>query len=387
MQKINFVNFLKIRGGYGVSGNQTNRYASLARVGSNTSYVFGDGGSTVYGQQVSSLENPNLKWERTIGMNIGADFTVLNNRLTGNIDLYNNNTYDLLFNVAIPAMTGFNQISTNLGQINNKGFELSLSYKVIDRKDFKWTSTLNVWANKNKIVTLTGVDADKNGVEDDLVSSGLFIGKPIKQIFDYKADGIYQLTDTRLPGFQIGSLRVVDQNGDGVINGSDRTFLGNQDPLYKFSFLNSVTYKSFTLSAFINSIQGGNDGFLGNNMRIYFRDDNAVRNNELNAVDYWSPRNPNGTFPRIISGSHSTVEPNLYQSRTFIRLQDVSLSYAMPAKIISKLKAQAVNVYVSGKNLATWTNWKGWDPETGQGLLLDGRPVLKAITVGVHVTY
>ena len=387
MQKVSLINFLKLRGGYGVSGNQTNRYASLSRVGSNTSYVFGDGGSTVFGQQVSSLENPNLKWERTIGMNIGADFTMLNNRLSGTLDFYNNNTYDLLFNVAIPAMTGFNLISTNLGQINNQGVEASLTYKVIDRKDFKWSSTLNVWANKNKIITLTGVDANKDGIEDDLVSSGLFIGKSIQTIFDYKANGIYQLADTRLAGFQVGSLRVVDLDNNSVINASDRMFLGKQEPLYKFSFFNTLTYKSFTLSAFLNSIQGGSDGYLGNNTRIYYRDDNAVRNNDLNGVDFWSPRNPNGTYPRIISGSHSTVEPNLYKSRSFIRLQDVSLSYAMSPKVISKIKAQAINVYISGKNLATWTDWKGWDPETGQGLLLDGRPVLRAITLGVHVTY
>jgi hypothetical protein len=154
------------------------------------------------------------------------------------------------------------------------------------------------------------------------------------------------------------------------------------------------------MSFFVNSVQGGKDGYLGNNMRLYYREDNSVRNNELNQVDFWSPRNPNGKYPRITSGSHSKVEPNLYEDRSFIRLQDVSLSYDLPQKLIGKLKAQAINIYVSGKNLITWTDWEGWDPETmvpvvrnnanteiPNGLLLDGRPALRAFTFGIHITY
>lgn len=387
MQNIKALNFLKLRAGYGVSGNQTLRYQSLSRVGTNTSYVFGDGGATTFGQQVNSLENPNLKWEKTKGLNFGVDFGFWANRLTGSLDYYNNNTNDLLFDVAIPAITGFNLITTNLGKINNVGFEAGVTYKIVNKKDFTWSASYNFWLNTNKIVTLTGVDANKDGVEDDLISSGLFIGKSIQAIFDYKADGIYQLTDTRLPGFQVGSYRVVDLDKNNDITAADRMFLGKQEPAYRMSLYNTLTYKQFSLSFFLNSIQGGKDGYLGNNMRLYYREDNSVRNNELNAVDFWSPRNPDGKYPRIISGSHSKVEPNLYESRSFVRLQDVSLSYNLPARILGKIKAQAINVYVSGKNLATWTNWEGWDPETGQGLILDGRPVLRAVTFGLHITY
>lgn len=387
MENVKAVNLLKLRTGYGMSGNQTAAYKSLSRVLTNSSYVFGDGGTTAFGQQVNTLENPNLKWERTKGINVGIDFGLLNNRLTGSLDYYNNNTFDLLFDVTIPAVTGFNVISTNVGKINNKGFEAALTYRVVDNKDWKWSSTFNFWANTNTIKSLTGVDANGDGKEDDLISSGLFIGKSIQTIFDYKQDGIYQLTDTRLPGFQIGSYRVVDANASGTITSDDRMFLGKQEPAYRFSWYNTVSYKNFALSVFVNSIQGGKDGYQGNNTRIYFRDDNAVRNNELNGVDFWSPRNPGGTFPRIINGNHSTVEPNRYISRSFIRLQDVSLAYNLPAKMLSKIKASAVSVYVSGKNLATFSDWKGWDPETGQGLLLDGRPVMRAITFGIHVNY
>ncbi len=387
MENVNGVNFLKLRIGYGGSGNQTQRYQSLARVSTNSSYVYGDGGGTAFGQQIISLENPNLKWERTKGMNMGLDFTLLNNRLTGSLDYYNNNTEDLLFPVRIPFVTGFDTIMTNLGKINNKGFEAGLTYKIMNKKNFNWSATFNFWANTNKIISLTGQDANGDGIEDDLISSGLFIGKSIQTIFDYKADGIYQIGETRLPGFQTGSFRVVDLDKSSTITAADRMFIGRVEPAYRFSLFNTLNYKNFAVSFFINSIQGGKDGYLGNNARSYFREDNSVRNNEFTATDFWSPRNPNGKYPRNISGSRSSIDPALYESRSFVRLQDVSLSYNLPAKILGKIKAQAINVYVSGKNLATWSKWDGWDPETGQGLLLDGRPVLRAFTVGIHVTY
>ena len=399
MSDVGFVNMLKLRAAYGESGNQTSRYSSLSRVGTNSSYVFGDGSGTAFGQQVNSLSNPNLKWERTKGLNIGVDFTILDG-LGGSLDYYNNNTYDLLFDVTIPAITGFNTISTNLGKIQNTGFEAALTYQIMKKKDFTWSVSANFWTNTNEIKSLTGVDANGDGKEDDLVSSGLFIGKSISAIFDYQADGIYQLNDPLLPGFQTGSYRVVDLDKNNDITAADRMFLGRQEPAYRLSFYNNLTYKGISLTFFINSIQGGKDGYLANNVRLYYRDDNAIRNNELTAVDFWSPRNPDGKYPRIISGSHSKVEPPLYESRSFVRLQDVSLSYNLPNKIIQKIKAQAVNFYVSGKNLATWTDWEGWDPETlvpitvngvttdqPNGLRLDGRPALRAFTFGVHITY
>ncbi len=393
MANVSLVNLLKLRLTYGVSGNLTNRYFSLSQVGSNSSYVFGDGAGTAFGQQVNTLSNPNLKWERTKGLNVGVDFNMLNNRLTGSLDYYNNNTNELLFNVTIPAITGFNIISTNIGQIHNTGVEAALTYQIIKKKDLNWSATFNFWQNTNEIVRLTGIDANGDGKEDDLISSGLFIGKSIQAIFDYKAGPIYQLADTRLPGFQVGSLSVFDPNKDGVINSTDRVFIGRQEPAYRMSLYNSISYKEFSLSFFLNSIQGGKDGYLGNNIRLNYRDDNNIRNNDLNGVNYWSPRTPNAKYPRIISGNHSTVEPNLWESRSFIRLQDISLSYSLPAKLIGKIKAEAINFYISGKNLITWTNWDGWDPEglnsdgVVQGLILNARPVLKGFTVGLHITY
>jgi len=131
MKNVKPVDFLKLRAGYGTIGNQTSRYTSVARVstGNTYSYVYGDGGTTAFGQQVTSLGNDNLKWERTTGLNLGVDFTLFNSKLSGSLEYYNNKTKDLLYSVAIPAVTGFGSISTNLGQINNTGLRLRLRVK------------------------------------------------------------------------------------------------------------------------------------------------------------------------------------------------------------------------------------------------------------------
>ncbi|HEX6429423.1 MAG TPA: SusC/RagA family TonB-linked outer membrane protein, partial [Niastella sp.] len=193
MKDVSLVNYLKLRAGYGLSGNQTPRFLSIPRVNTSAAYVFGDAAGTVVGQQVATLGNANLKWERTRGFNVGVDFTLLNNRLNGNIDAYFNKTTDLLYSIALPEITGFPNIQTNIGELRNNGLEAMISYKVLDQKDLNWTTTLNIWTNKNKIITITGTDANKDGVEDDLISSNLYIGKARNAIYDYQLDGIYQI--------------------------------------------------------------------------------------------------------------------------------------------------------------------------------------------------
>lgn len=375
---------LKLRASYGVAGNQTPRYSSLSRVEPNAAYVFGDGGSTQNGQQVTSLPNPNLKWERTKGINLGLEFTVWKNRLSGVIEYYNTRTTDLLYAVNIPTVTGFNLIQSNIGQLNNQGFELSLNSKNINTPNFQWNSTFNFSRNQNKIVKLLG-DLNGDGIEDDLPQSGLFIGQPLAAIYDYQTNGIWQISDKIPAGYSPGTYRIVDQNGDNVISPADRKILGSGSPAYRFSILNTFQYKNFTLSVFLNSIQGGSNSFLGANSPTLTRNSNTIRFNYLQGIDYWSPDNPDGKYSRSILAS--TISPPLYQNRSFIRLQDVSLAYKFTGKFIERMKVQNINLFVSGRNLATWTNWEGWDPETNQGLINNGRPVFKGYSVGLNVTF
>jgi TonB-linked SusC/RagA family outer membrane protein len=384
--KVSWVDNLKLRTGYGVVGNQTARYSSLARVDPNAAYVFGDGGSTQFGQQVGSLPNPDLRWERTGGLNVGLEFGLLKNRLSGVIEYYNTRTTNLLYRVNIPNITGFGDILTNIGQLNNHGYELSLNSRNINGKNFQWSSTLNFARNVNKVVKLLG-DRNGDGIEDDLPQSGLFIGQPSTVVYDYETNGIWQIGERIPAGYSPGTYRIVDQNGDGVINNAnDRKILGSTAPAYRVSFLNKFQYKDFTITAFLNAVQGGNNNYLATNTPRIVRDDNAIRNNYLSGTDFWSPSNPGGKYPSSIISS--TISPSFYQSRSFVRLQDVSLSYNFKGTLIQRLKLQNLNVFLSGRNLVTWTNWEGWDPETpGQGLITDGRPVLRGYSLGLNVTF
>jgi len=387
MQNIDFVNNLKFRASYGVSGNQTPRYSSLARLITRPAYVFGEGSSPAFGQELTSLANPNLRWEKTKGLNIGADFGLFNNRLSGSVDVYRSITDDLLFSVRIPYLTGFNSIQTNVGSVKNSGVEFSLTGDLIRTQDFTWTTTINFSKNRNTILSLTGEDADGDGVEDDLIQSGLFIGKSINTIYDYQTDGIYQLGDTDIPdGYGPGTYRVVDQNGDGEINqADDRVFIGTSDPDFRASLLSTFSYKNLSLSVFFNSIQGGNNTYLSSNDNALYRDSNTLFRNLISGIDYWSPQNPDGE--NALSPFRPGIAGTRYQDRSFVRLQDVNLRYKFDSKLLERLFIADLSIFLSGKNLMTWTDWKGWDPETGQGLTAGGRPVLKGYSLGINLSF
>lgn len=382
--KADWVDQLKLRAGYGAVGNQTPRYTSLARVNTSASYVFGDGGGTQFGQEVASLPNPNLRWERTTGLNMGLEFTVLKSRLSGTVEYYNTSTTDLLYEVALPTITGFGVIQSNVGELNNKGYELALNSRNINVSSFQWNTTLNFSRNVNKVVKLLG-DGNGDGVEDDLPQSGLFIGQPLDVIYDYQTNGIWQIGEQIPAGYSPGTYRIVDQNGDGTINLDDRIILGSGAPAFRIGLLNNFQYKNFSLSVFLNSIHGGSNSYLAGNTPRMIRDDNQVRNNHISGIDFWTPSNPDGRYPRSIVAA--TIQPAMYQNRGFVRLQDVSLSYKLAGKFLEPLKLQSINLFLSGRNLATWTKWEGWDPETNQGLTTNGRPVLKGYSAGLNVTF
>ncbi|KJD34828.1 membrane protein [Tamlana nanhaiensis] len=386
MENADWLNNFKLRASYGTSGNQTSRYSSLARVGTRAAYVFGDGGTTAFGQELNSLENSDLRWEITTGLNVGADFSLFTSRLRGSVDVYRNITDDLLFSVRIPYLTGFSNIQTNVGKIKNSGVEVSLTGDIVRSDNFTWTATANFSTNKNEILELTGVDEDGDGVEDDLIQSGLFIGKSINAIYGYENDGIMQIGEENVVGgIRPGEYKIVDQNGDGEITqADDRTFLGKGDPDFRASLLNTFKYKNFSLSLFFNAIQGGSDSYIARNDNALFRNANTLYQNKISGTDWWSPQNPDGLNALYLGGG---LNPGRYENRSFVRLQDVNLRYSFDKSLLESLSIDELSVFVSGKNLATWTDWRGWDPETGSGMSTGGRPVLQALSLGINLTF
>jgi TonB-linked SusC/RagA family outer membrane protein len=384
------IDYLKFRASYGQNGNQTSRYSSLARLsaGEGSRYVFGDGGQTSIGQSVASLANNDLTWETTTGTNIGIDFNLLK-RISGSLDYYNTRTNDLLYNLALPQLTGFSNITTNLGEIRNTGFEAIVNYNAIKKNSFRWDITANFSTNNNRIESLLGIDDDGDGIEDDLVASGLFIGRSIGTIFDFQTDGIYQIGDDIPAGFFPGTYRIVDQNNDGVINPlDDRVFLGQTEPAYRFGIQNTIAYKGFTMRLFIHSVQGAKNRYRQANhpFGVAGTTGTAQNSNWFNNFDYWSSVNPDGQYPQ--PWQIAQVRPVAYFSRNFVRLQDISLAYDFTPALIKKVGMQNLKLFVSGKNLMTITQWDGWDPETGQGIGNNqGFPLMKGFTAGLDVSF
>ena len=362
-------NNLKLRLSYGTNGNRTiDRYQTLSKLSSGNGYVYGDGSSAEQRQWLSALANADLKWETTNTFNIGVDFAILKNLVFGNMEYYISNTNNLLYNINIPQINGLSSIPTNIGEMGNKGFEMSVTAVPVRNKDFNWNITFNFSTNRNKVKSILGIDADGDGKEDDLISNKIFMGKPYGVAYDYNITGMWQIADHlngSIPsGFTYGTYKIEDINGDGNFTADkDRKILGYTDPLYRFSIQNSVRYKSWELKFFINSVQGGKDYYYGQPGRTLANPDNIYQNNLFN-FDYWTPENPNARYRQLgyyTQAMGQSFSP--YVQRNFIRLQDVTLSYTVPQSFLKKLTISRMNLFVTGKNLLTITSWDGWDPE------------------------
>ena len=404
VKKVEWINNLKIRLSYGTSGNRTSgRYATMAQmqnvnnfVDTSKGYVFGDGSTGELLQVMKTLPNPNLKWETTKSTNIGVDFSILNNRLFGNYDFYISKTNDLLYNINIPHMNGMveNSIPTNIGELQNIGHEFSVTGIPISTKDFEWTITGNFSINKNKVNTILGIDADGDGREDDLVSSNIFIGKSLDPIYDYNIIGMWQISDYlngNIPnGFTYGYYKIEDIDRDGKYTAaSDRKILGYKDPLYRFSIQNMFRYKDFELNIFINSVQGGKNYYLGQPIKQLPIPDHMTNSSYLK-FDYWTPENPNAKYRQLgFFNSSLGSEFSPYVSRSFIRLQELSLSYNVPTDFLKKIHVNRARIFISASNLFTITGWDGWDPEADQGLTysLNGYPTMKSYTLGLNFEF
>lgn len=393
-EKIDWIENLKLRLSYGQNGNRTvGRYQTLAQMGSETGYLFGDGSSAQQMQWISALANADLKWETTNTFNIAADFSALNSRVFGTVEYYLSRTNNLLYNINIPQINGLSSIATNIGKMNNKGFEMTVTGIPIQTKDFSWDITFNFSRNRNKVKSILGIDADGDGREDDLTSSKIFIDHPYGVCYDFNIIGMWQIADKQaglIPdGFEYGTYKVEDVNGDGKYTAdADRKILGYTDPAYRFSIQNSFRYKDWELKFMINSVQGGKNYYYGQPGSSLSNPDNIYQENMFK-FDYWTPENPDaryrqiGYYPQALGGY--SFSP--YIQRSFVRLQDVTLSYNVPASFLKKFNVNRLKLYVTGKNLLTFTDWDGWDPEAGTGLTTDAYPVMKSYSIGLNVEF
>lgn len=381
-----WLNNLKLRLSYGKAGNEAiSVYETILKL---SVEKFAMGGNSVVGLIPSTrMANKDLGWEETKTFNVGVDFGFLNNRLNGNIDFYTSITDGLLLLRRLPNLSGYSDVYANMGKTANHGIELTLNSRNIVTKDFTWSSGLVFSWNHNEIKDLYG---DKT----DDVGNRWFIGHPIGVIYDYEMVGIWQKDEIERgehlnwdPVAEPGDVKLADRNGDGVINDDDRYVQGQTTPKWNGGLTNTFTYKGFTLSVFLNTVQGHKNW----NRLLSVAGDEMGRRNQTTEIGYWTEENCSNEF-RSLSKSSNKHNYGYAQDAWFWRIKDVTLSYTFPEKWMSKIGIDNLMLYVSARNLVTWTNWTGWDPETqqdprGSGSWESNYPYTRTYTFGLNVTF
>ncbi|MDL5511201.1 SusC/RagA family TonB-linked outer membrane protein [Arenibacter sp. M-2] len=383
---------LSLSASYGSVGNRSiDPYATLSRV-STGKVIFADSEDYVVTQGINRLGNNSLGWEKTTGLNLGLDFGLLKNRISGRLDYYNTSTTDLIFELSLPSATGPEESSIldNIGEIKNHGFEVSLNTQNIIKPNFNWTSNLAFSLNRNKIETILGEDNDGDGVEDDIPQSSLFIGESLGTIFDTRVIGMWQEDDTDImAGLEPGDYKIEDINGDGVITSDDdRHIIGNTNPNYRWSFTNTFNYKNFSLLMYAYSVWGGDNWYLSGSNDPHL--DFGVNRTDLNhpIYDYWTPNNPNAEYPRPNYNDNAAYTSKKYYDRSFIKLQKVALSYDMSSILNPITGIEGFVLTLSADNLFVFApHWDGLDPETQQGLTSDARPSIRNFQLSLSLNF
>mgnify|MGYP000556267727 FL=1 len=277
MNKFTALNDLKLKVSWGRNGNQgIGAYSTLSQVSAGSAggikVTFGNSGKVLYGINQGTIGNINLGWETTEAWNIGFESAWFNNRLFLDMDVYFSKTFDQLFRRTIPVMTGFNNIYSSMGEVQNRGVEITLRSVNMQTKNFTWNSALTFWLNRDKLNHLYGEDLDGDGKEDDDIGNNLFIGESIHSIYGYKQDGIVQETDVEYMeknGVSPGSPKYVDITGDGAITVEDRHIIGNKAPNFKLNLSNTLSYKNFELYCMIAGVFGGKGYYQASNKAAY----------------------------------------------------------------------------------------------------------------------
>lgn len=397
----NWLDMAKLRLSWGSNGNREfgDVYRTLANLTLGNSMVYyDDGTSTVVNSlYMDRLASPNLEWEKTNAYNVGLDFVLWNYRLTGSFDYYFKKTTDMIMAQRLPSFTGFGSITTNLGEVQNKGFEIALTSNNMRKKDFTWDTTVGFSLNNNRINHIY-YDYDEDGKEKDDTSNNWFIGRPIGEIWYFETDGIWQNTpediaEAALVGQVPGDVKVKNLHTDDdkiledgtrvpVYNDNDKTFLGTTRPPIHLSMRNEFTFfKDFTFSFSIYS-------YMGHKSRqgYWLNQDNGgseVTNGfNVPKKEYWTPDNPTNKYARLnAQGPNTGLAGGVDKvyNRSFARLDNITLGYSLPQRFTSKFQAERIHVTASCNNVFTISGWEYGDPETG-GL------ATRAFNLGLNIT-
>lgn len=393
LKDVSFIDDLKIRGGWGMLGNQNSltNYAFANSLTANLIYVFGQDISQ--GQALTSEGNPDLKWETTKETDLGIDFLGFNQKLSFSANYYYKKTEDMLLRIPVPAFSGVQQAPfVNGGNVLNQGIELSLGYTHPQVDQFYYDVSVNFAHNTNEVTQL-------NNNQAAIFSAGNYsrtaVGDPIATFYGYVMDGIFQTEEEverhafQSPGTSPGDIRFKDLNNDGVINQDDRTNIGNPWPDFTYGINGSFWFRQFDLSVAFQGVYG-ND-IVG--AWKYFTQGSNFYNYDLEILNAWNGEGSSNTIPRLnVNDPNDNLRISSYfiEDGSYLRLKHLQLGYTFPQDMIKHVKR--IRMYVTGQNLLTLTKYPGFDPEIGSpGSSLDigvdrgYYPQPRTITVGLNV--
>jgi TonB-linked SusC/RagA family outer membrane protein len=382
MAKQETINLLRLRASWGLIGNDNitpGQFVTQFSTGLSAAF----GANIAPGAIPDQIIDPNLKWETTSQSNIGLEFGILNNHLTGEIDLYSKTTSDALYLVALPGVAGDrdNVYTTNAATIKNSGVEIALGWNQSIKKDINYTIRGNITFNKNEVTDVgAGKALDYGGLDNGYTSTRVVGGQPIGVFWVFETNGVFQSQDQvdnspTLTGTQVGDFRIVDQNGDGKIDNKDRVYKGSYQPKFYFGLNHNFYYKNWDLAMIIQG-NAGNVVFNGKKTVRYGGNYNVEYDV---AMERWTPANPSNTNPRAFNG---VPVPSDYfiESGTYIRLNTLALGYSLPTKITDRWKIGRFRAYVAAQNMYTWMKFTGYSPE------LPGAPYESGIEKSIYPT-
>lgn len=405
IKSMGLFNDLKLRASYGRTGNQgVNAYQTKEYLGT-ANYPIGGALSSGFAEvDWRGALNRNLKWEVTDQYNLGLDMAFLNNRIQFTVDAYYKKTNDLLQNVAIPSSTGFNTMWMNSGFVTNRGLELTGKFHAIDREQFSWNIDANISFNENKI---GGLEADRFAERLWYGADNVFIqrnGMPIGSIFGYVEDGFYDNeAEVRAdPQYanesdavvrrMLGEIKYRDLNGDGVINESDRTIIGNTNPNFVFGFTNNFKYKNLTLGLFFQG-SVGNDIFNGNLLDMSVANIGNITQ-EIYDSRWTEDNKENALWPKAIAGYTRTMltSDRYVENGSYLRLKNINVGYTFKTPFKG---LQALYVYGSAANLFTITNYSWFDPDVNafagdasrRGVDIYSYPTSRTFSIGLKADF
>ena len=401
MKSLGFISNMKIRAGYGITGNQNIGNYSFASALQTIKYNFNN---TIVAAVVPSImPNPYVQWEEQKQANIGIDAGLFNQRIVVALDGYIKITDKMLVPMVVPVTTGYSDVyvpSINAGKMENKGVEVSITSRNMVKK-FIWNTTLNFSYNRNTVKNINDtVPMISGSIGLNYTLALIQAGYPINEFFGYLTDGIFQTQAevdnhaVQVPGndpynrTSPGDIRYKDVNNDGVINDKDRVFLGNPNPRFVFSLNNSFAYKGFDLSIFLQGVSGNK---ILNANRIWSEAMSVAQNQTTATLNRWKGPGTSNSMPRAIFGdpNNNTRPSDRYiEDGSYLRIKNLILGYTFPEQLTKQVHLNKIRVFVSVVNLYTLTKYSGFDPEVGSsGIDNNVYPVSSTYSFGVNLGF